>query len=156
MAQDAVAFGVMGYDQPDNRATSTNIGDYVQTIASLTHLVRHTGARFADDDLGRFAQRLQARVPGALRVEGPERGVALFQVDRDASHWSAVPDGTWLLAFGWYAHRIGGVRHDFPFTDRVRPIFVSFHINRRTMLDEPSIEYLRRHAPIGCLSLIHI
>ena len=150
LAEGAVAFGVMGYDQPDLRSTSTNIGDYVQTIASLAHLARQTGVRFGDDELGRFAARLQQRVSRALRVEGPEREVALFQVDRDASHWSAVPDGTWLLAFGWYAHRIGGVRHDFPFTDRVRPIFVSFHVNRRTMLDETSIEYLRKHAPIGC------
>ncbi|WP_427385254.1 glycosyltransferase [Janibacter sp. G56] len=148
--EGAVAFGIMGYDQPDRRNTSTNIGDHVQTIASMTHLVRHTGARFDDSDLGRFAADLAARVPRDLRIEGPERQVALYAVDRDASSYSAVPDGTWMLAFGWYAHKLAGVRHDFPFTDRVKPIYVSFHINKRAMLTPEAIEHLRAHAPIGC------
>lgn len=145
-----VPIGVMGYDQPDPRSASSNIGDHVQTVASMSHLVRHTGARFDDGPLGRFASGLADRVPTSLRVECPETKVALYQVDRDASSFSAVPDGTWLLAFGWYAHRIGGVRYDFPFAEGLRPIYVSFHINKRELLTPAAIEHLRAHAPIGC------
>lgn len=149
--EGAVSFGVMGYDQPDSRNTSTNVGDYVQTIASLAHVVRHTGARFdTTTELGRFAKTLQQRVPQALRLPSPARDVVLHQVDRDSSSWSPVPDGTWLIAFGWYAHKVGGVRFDLPFTDRVRPIYVSFHVNKRPLLSDEMIEHLRAHAPIGC------
>lgn len=149
-AEGSIAVGVLGYDQPDPRNTSRNIGDYVQTVASLAHLVRHTGTRFDDSDLGRFASELAERVPAALRVDSPEVPVTLHQVDRDASTYSQVPDGTWMLAFGWYAHKIGGVRHDVPFPPHLRPIYVSFHVNRRAMLTEEMIEHLRAHAPIGC------
>ncbi len=145
-----VDIGVMGYDQPDPRNTSRNIGDHVQTVASLAHLVRHTGVRFDDGELGRFAGELAERVPADLRVDGPQARVSLHQVDRDASTYSPVPEGTWLLAFGWYAHKLGGVRHDLPFPEHIRPIYVSFHVNRRALLTDEMVEHLRRHAPIGC------
>lgn len=145
-----VSFGVMGYDQPDPRNTSRNIGDHVQTISSLAHLVRHTGARFDDSALGSLASELAGRVPADLRVEGPEAQVSLHQIDRDASSYSPAPEGTWMLAFGWYAHKLGGVRHDLPFPEHLRPIYVSFHVNRRTLLTTEVIEHLRAHAPIGC------
>lgn len=145
-----VSIGVIGYDQPDPRNTSSNIGDYVQTIASLSHLVRHTGARFDDGDLGRFATDLAARVPADLRVDSPEVPVTLHQVDRDASTYSQVPEGTWMLAFGWYAHKLGGVRHDFPFPGHLKPLYVSFHLNKRALLTDETIEHLKAHAPIGC------
>lgn len=145
-----VSFGVMGYDQPDPRNTSSNIGDYVQTIASMSHLVRHTGVRFDDSELGGLARDLAERVPADLRVASPDVPVSLHQVDRDASTYSQVPEGTWLLAFGWYAHKIGGVRHDFPFPKHLRPIYVSFHLNKRALLTDEMVEHLRTHAPIGC------
>ena len=145
-----VSIGVLTYDQPDPRSTSSNIGDYVQTIASLSHVVRHTGARFDDNSLGTFATELAARVPAGLRVDSPEVPADLHEVDRDAPSYSPAPEGTWLLAFGWYAHKIGGVRHDFPFPDHLRPIYVSVHINRRQLLSPEAIEHLRAHAPIGC------
>src|SRR5699024_7047744 len=70
--EGSIAFGVLGYDQPDPRNASRNIGDHVQTVASLAHLVRHTGARFDGGDLGRFATDLADRVPVELRVDSPE------------------------------------------------------------------------------------
>ncbi|GAB3111322.1 hypothetical protein GCM10027055_11720 [Janibacter alkaliphilus] len=148
--EGVVPIAVMGYDQPDRRNTSSNIGDYVQTVASLGHLVRHTGARFDDTELGRFAAGLAERVPAARRVEGPPRQVSLHQVDRDAASYSAVPDGTWLLAFGWYAHKLGGIAHDLPWPDRLRPLYVSFHVSKRDLLTTEMVEHLRAHAPIGC------
>lgn len=148
--EGTVSLGIIGYDQPDPRNTSSNIGDYVQTIASMSHLVRHTGARFDDSEIGRFAADLAARVPEELRVDSPQVPVTLHQVDRDASTYSQVPEGTWMLAFGWYAHKIGGVRHDFPFPEHIRPLYVSFHLNKRALLTPETIEHLKTHAPIGC------
>lgn len=148
--EGTVSFGVIGYDQPDPRNTSSNIGDYVQTIASMSHIVRHTGAQFDDSDLGLFAQDLAARVPGDLRVDSAQVPVTLHQVDRDSSSYSDVPEGTWMLAFGWYAHKLGGVRHDFPFPKHLRPLYVSFHLNKRALLTDETIEHLKAHAPIGC------
>ncbi|HEY9294473.1 MAG TPA: glycosyltransferase [Microlunatus sp.] len=146
-----VVFGVIDYKQPDEQAASSNIGDYVQTIASLGHLLRHDGVRLhGDDDLVGVARFLQDRVRPDHRIPGPEREVTLALVQRDASQLDALPPNTWTLAFGWYMHSQFGLHWDFPFHPSVNPIFISFHCNKTALLTPDVVDYLRSHGPIGC------
>ncbi|MGH8968527.1 MAG: hypothetical protein ACRDV1_01120 [Actinomycetes bacterium] len=146
-----VSFAILDYKQPDYRQVSINVGDYVQTLASLGHLVRHQGVRFhGDAELVASLTELQGRVQPARLMPGVERDVSVLTVNRDASSLDAVPEGTWMLAFGWYMHNWFKVRYDFPFHHNLQPIFVSFHVNKRETLSEESIAYLRESAPIGC------
>lgn len=146
----SIAFGVLDYKSTDRRYSSANLGDYVQSVAALGHLVRHTGVVFTGEDgLEGFAADLQKRVrPEHARPTPGE--VTLIRVNRDASSLGEIPNGTWMFAFGWYGHRLAGVRHGFPFHPNIRPIFISFHVNRRRLLTPEAIEYLKKHAPIGC------
>jgi hypothetical protein len=64
--------------------------------------------------------------------------------------YEAVPEDTWTLCFGWYMHALFGIRHGFPLHRNLRPIFVSFHCNKRGLLTPEAIEYLRRYGPVGC------
>lgn len=147
----AVPFAVLDYKQPDEAFASKNLGDHVQTIASLGHLVRRSGFRFTGDpDLVDLATSLQQRVKPERVVDGDDAVLDLRLVQRDASHHDLIPDGTWALAFGWYMHPQFGVHFDMPFNPRIRPIFVSFHVNAPAFLDDEVIAYLRRHAPVGC------
>lgn len=147
----AVPFAVLDYKQPDEAYASKNLGDHVQTIASLGHLVRRSGVSFTGDaDLVELASSLQRRVKPARVVDGDDAVVELHLVQRDASHHDLVPDGTWALAFGWYMHPQFGVAFDMPFNPRIRPIFVSFHVNAPAFLTDDVLAYLRRHAPVGC------
>ncbi|HWM10159.1 MAG TPA: hypothetical protein VNO82_12485, partial [Solirubrobacteraceae bacterium] len=41
-------------------------------------------------------------------------------------------------------------RHAFPLHRNLRPIFVSFHCNKRSLLTDEAIEYLKRYGPVGC------
>jgi hypothetical protein len=146
-----VAFAVMDYKQPDYRQTSANVGDYVQTLASVGHLARHQDIRFhGDPALVSVLTELQSRVQPQRRVTGTERDVTVLTVNRDASSLDQVPEGTWMLAFGWYMHNWFKVRWDFPFHRNLRPIFVSFHVNHPEALSEESLKYLADYAPIGC------
>ncbi|MFE6971726.1 glycosyltransferase [Isoptericola sp. NPDC057653] len=146
-----VSFGVIDYKQPDESTTSSNLGDYVQTIASLGHLVRHTGLTFhGDPELAQVVTELGERVRPELRVEGPGADVELTVVNRDASSLDAVPENTWAIAFGWYMQSAFGLRYDFPFHANVNPLFVSFHVNRPSMLTEDAVAYLTAHGPVGC------
>jgi hypothetical protein len=146
-----VAVAVLDYKLPDYRRTSANVGDYIQTLASLGHLVRHQGVRFhGEPELTAELDVLRARVPPELRLAGTERDLAVVAVNRDASSVDAVPEGTWMLAFGWYMHPWFRVRYDFPLHPHLRPLFVSFHVNRPQLLSADGISYLRRYAPIGC------
>lgn len=143
--------GILDYKQPDPIRTSSNLGDYVQTLAAVGNIVRHEGVSFEGSrDLSAAMTRLAERVRPDRRVPGPARRAHVIAVDRDCSSEVPVAPGTWLLAFGWYMQSQFDRRYDFPLHPNLRPIFISFHVNRRALLTPPAIEYLRRHAPIGC------
>lgn len=148
---DAVRLGVLDYRQPDRTRMSKNVGDYVQTLALLGNFARFTDVEFSGaDGLGELAEELQARVQPHLRIPSPRHRVHLLKVSRDFSAGDDVPDGTWLLAFGWHMHSSYRLRFGLPYHPSLRPLFVSFHLNTLEVLDEATLEYLRRHGPIGC------
>ena len=147
----AVSFAIMAYDHPGRSRASANIGDHVQSLASLGHVVRHQDLEYdGPQDLLDLLGQLRGRVRPELARHGVRGRVQLLQIDRDASMYSAVPTDTWTLAFGWYMHAIFESRYGFPFHPALRPIFVSFHASKRDLLVPEAVEYLRRYAPIGC------
>lgn len=146
-----IALAVLDYKQPDRLQTSSNLGDYVQTLASLTHLVRHKNVRLHGDDkpLVDFVTGLQGRVRPEFELDSVARDVTLVDAHRDASNYDSIPENTWTIAFGWYMQSIFG-RHDFPLHPNLQPIIISFHINRQELLTAEAIEYLKEHGPVGC------
>jgi lipopolysaccharide biosynthesis glycosyltransferase len=147
----AVAIGLLGYRTPDRGPTSGNLEDFIETLAFVGNLVRYRTVTFTGGDgLGKLATELQARVRPELRLEGPRGTVHLVPVDRDFSSAGDVPEGTWLVAFGWHMQPLYDLRYDFPYHRHLRPLFVSFHVNRLDMLSDEALAYLRAHAPVGC------
>lgn len=149
-----VAFGVLDYMQPGKGKSSQNIGDHVQTLASMGHLVRRPGLRFhsQEPDLASFVTELQENVRPELRLDGDAvTDVELYRVDRDGSTFQRFPAETWLLEFGWFMHDLAGTGvWDFPPHRNLRPLFVSFHCNKRGLLTPEVLDYLREHGPVGC------
>ncbi len=144
-------FAVMDYGHPGANRASANIGDHIQSIAALGHLVRHRGVRLhGPDELVSLLERLGQRVRPGLERRDVEADLEVLTVHRDASMYEAIPESTWVLCFGWYMHALFGVRHGFPLHRNLRPIFVSFHCNKREMLTEEAVDYLRRYGPVGC------
>ncbi len=147
----SVSFAIMDYGHPGRSRASANIGDHVQSLASLGHLVRHQNLRYdGRQDLVDLLTQLRSRVRPELQRHSDERRMSLIQIDRDASMYAAIPPNTWALAFGWYMHAIFGTRYGFPFHPNLLPIFVSFHCSKRDLLTDEAVTYLRRFAPIGC------
>lgn len=151
LTSEAVTFGVLTYDTPDRTRTSSNMGDYIQTVAASSHIVCRRGLSFVGDPgLAQAFTELADRVCEDAVQGGPERTVRLVEVSRDASHLNSIPPNTWALAYGWYAHLPFGLLPDFPFHHNVNPIFVSFHVNHLEILTPEAVEYLKQYAPIGC------
>ena len=147
----SIPIAVMGYQTPDHLLTSGNLGDYIQTLALLGNLARHTDVTFSGDDgLGALATELQERIQPDLRVPDAKGSVHLVPVDREFSSGGNVPEGTWMIAFGWHMHPLFDLRYDFPYHPNIRPLFISFHVNRLDMLTDEAQDYLRRHGPVGC------
>lgn len=146
-----VSYALVGYGHPGRQRASANIGDPIQTLASLGHLLRHTGLTYTGEpDLVALADTLRQRVDPGLARHGVTARVQLTSVDRDASMYREIPPDTWILGFGWYMHPLFGMRCGFPLHKNLRPIFVSFHIADRSLLTPDAVEYLRRYGPIGC------
>lgn len=151
-AAGRISFGVVDYPQPGRARASQNIGDQIQTLASLGHVVRHQGLRFhGDDEVVAFVKSMQERVRPELRRHGVEADVELVTVERDSSTYQKFAPDTWLLEFGWHMHALFGLdAYDFPLHPNLNPVFVSFHCNKRELLTPEAVEYLRAHGPIGC------
>jgi len=142
---------IMDYGHPGVNRASANIGDHVQSIAALGHLVRHRGVRLhGDAQVVELLNTLGERTRPELRRDGVDVELDVITVHRDASMYQPIPEDTWVLCFGWYMHAIFEMRHGFPLHRNLRPIFVSFHCNKRALLTPEAIEYLRRHGPVGC------
>ncbi len=147
----SIPVAVMGYQTPDHVLTSGNLGDYIQTLSLLGNLARHSNATFSGEDgLGELATELKDRVQPDLRVPSTKGSVHLVPVDREFSSASAVPEATWMVAFGWHMHPLYDLRYDFPYHPDIRPLFISFHVNRLDMLTDEAQDYLRRYGPVGC------
>ena len=142
---------IMDYGHPGADRASANLGDHVQSIAALGHLVRHRGVRLhGREELGAVLGELGERVrPDRARHE-VDADVEVMTVHRDASMYAPIPEDTWVLCFGWYMHAIFTTRFGFPLHENLRPIFVSFHCNKRELLTPEAIAYLQRYGPVGC------
>ncbi len=147
----SVPVAVLDYQSPDHVLTSGNLGDYIQTLSLVGNLVRLTDVAFSGDDgLGALATEWQDRVQPELRVPAVGGSVHLVAVDRDFSSARDIPEGTWMVAFGWHMHPLFDLRYDFPYHPNIRPLFISFHVNRLEMLTDEAQAYLRRYGPVGC------
>jgi hypothetical protein len=146
-----VSFAVVDYDHPGRKRASANIGDHVQTIASVGHLVRHRDIGLQGPQaLLDLLEQLRRRVRPDRALRGHKASVQVLTVDRDATSYNEVPENTWVLAFGWYMHALFGVRYGFPMHHNLLPIFISFHCNKRDLLTDDAIAYLRKYGPVGC------
>jgi len=146
-----VSFAVMDYGHPGRNRASANIGDHVQSLASLGHLARHQKLTFdGQADLVELLQQLHGRVRPEMARDEVEATVNLVAVDRDASMYNEVPPNTWTLGFGWFMHPMFEIRYGFPFHENLLPIFVSFHCNHRGLLSPEAVDYLKKFGPIGC------
>ncbi|GAB3926811.1 hypothetical protein GCM10011575_08480 [Microlunatus endophyticus] len=146
-----IPFAVLGYRTPDYEAASRNIGDWVQTIAMMSHVIRRPDVRFTgDDEVAGLFNRLRSRMPAGSRIDGPSGTLRLVEVNRDASWYDSLPEPTWAFVFGWYFKLPFGRHPEFWLNPRIIPIFLSFHISRGDQLSDKAYDYLREHAPIGC------
>jgi lipopolysaccharide biosynthesis glycosyltransferase len=147
-----VTVAVLDYKQPDLHRQSGNLGDHIQTLGALTHLLAYPTEFTGDPALVGVLDGLRERIRPDLRhAQAPGDGRArVVVVNRDASSLDALPRGTWLVAFGWFMHTTFDAPYDFPFHEDVNPVFVSFHVQRRAMLTPEAVAYLKAHGPVGC------
>jgi hypothetical protein len=144
-------FAIMDYGHPSPTKASANIGDHIQSIAALGHLVRHQDVRLhGREDLVDLLEQLRSRTRPERRRTGAAADLEVITVHRDASMYEPIPEDTWVLGFGWFMHALFHMRHGFPLHRNLRPLFISFHCNKRELLTADAVAYLKRYGPVGC------
>jgi len=152
-----VIFGLLRPGQ-----TSSNLGDYMQTLAQVNVLSVFYNAANWDCSPGirRVLEHFASTKPSGQSTRNknaPTNHVQVVWVDRDNSveQFAETQEPIYLIANGWYMHQ----HHDhnafaFPFHKCIHPIFVSMHIAHPELLDTSNIvSYLQKYAPIGCRDL---
>lgn len=151
VADNELVFGVMGYKTPDKSQTSRDIGDWVQTVSMLSHVIRRPDVQFTGPDtIVDALSRMRALTPKANLIGGPAATLRLVEFNRDATLYDRLPPDTWAFVFGWFMKNIYGSRPQFPLSENIHPVFLSFHISHTSFLKPAVVEYLKQHEPIGC------
>lgn len=147
-----INFAVMDYNMLDNARSSSNRGDYVQTLAALSNLLRFQNIDFVGGSkLAEYLKTLQPRIHKKRRINGlaPVK-VQPIEMHRDFSSGRAYPKNTWLISNGWFMHRAYKGAVDFPYPENVNPIMISFHIQDAGVLNKEVAAQLKKLGPIGC------
>lgn len=146
-----VNFAVMDYDMLDKERTSSNRGDYVQTLAAISHLLRFQNIEFVGGSkLANYLKTLQPRVRKERRLTGAPVKVQPIELNRDFASGKSYPKNTWLISNGWFMHRAYKGEIDFPYPANVNPIMISFHIQDAGIMNEEIAAQLKKLGPIGC------
>lgn len=149
VVENAINFGIVNYQQPGT--TSRNIGDYIQTLASMGHVARQRNFTYAGDpDLVGFFQELRDSTKPERFVDGPSVKLNLLELYRDGSPYQSLPEPTWSLTFGWHMTQTFGQGYGIPFHPNLRPILISIYVRHPEILTPDAIAYLQRYAPVGC------
>ena len=147
-----INFAVMDYNMLDNARSSSNRGDYVQTLAALSNLLRFQNIEFVGGSkLANYLKTLQPRIHKKRRINGlaPVK-VQPVEMHRDFSSGRVYPKNTWLISNGWFMHRAYKGAVDFPYPENVNPIMISFHIQDAGVLNKEVAAHLKKLGPIGC------
>ena len=146
-----INIAVMDYKLLDKSRTSRNRGDYVQTLAALSNLLRFQNVEYVGDSkLSKYLNNLKSEIKPERRISGPEVKVQPIAIDRDFSSGREYPENTWLISNGWFMHRNFKGPVDFPYPQNVKPLMVSFHIQDPDVLTDDVVKELKRIEPIGC------
>jgi lipopolysaccharide biosynthesis glycosyltransferase len=148
---DTINIAVMDYKLLDKSRTSRNRGDYVQTLAALSNLLRFQNVEYVGNTkLSNYLNSLKKRIQPHRKITTHAAKVQPVAIDRDFSSGREYPENTWLISNGWFMHRNFQGPVDFPYPKNVLPLMISFHIQDPDVLTDEVVAELKRIEPIGC------
>jgi lipopolysaccharide biosynthesis glycosyltransferase len=148
---ETINIAVMDYKLLDRSRTSRNRGDYVQTLAALSNLLRFQSVEYVGDSkLSNYLNELKKEVHSDRHIVTHKAKVQPVAIDRDFSSGREYPENTWLISNGWFMHRNFQGPVDFPYPKNVLPLMISFHIQDPDVLTDETVAELKRIEPIGC------
>lgn len=143
VSEKKLNLGILYYHNEDFSFASSNIGDYVQSIATINYYKKFLQQKFnlVYDNFYDFLHKvLHNEIEGVNFVF-----VRRDDVCRDMKGY----DNVLLVMNGWWMHPTYK-KLLFSIPDNVTPLFISFHISSMDLLKSPYIDTLKKYEPIGC------
>ena len=139
-------FGILVYENTWYPGKSSNIGDYVQTLAQINMyreiICNHYGVDVSYDEFFDCV------------LKGSYRDFTFVFVPRDNLSEASrkYPDKKiHVIMNGWFMHACNKNKDiDWPPPENIVPLFISFHVANEKLLDKRYVEYYKKHEPIGC------
>ena len=142
-----VLFGVLNYQLP-SRLISSNIGDYIQTIAMLGQII-NAGTKFSDATTSNF--KILKKIQN-YSLANSIYDVDVIPINRDYinPNIQLLKSEVWLPFYGWISHSRFDRSNDIILPKNVNPLFISVHISRYSVLSENNLKIFKQYEPIGC------
>lgn len=139
-------YGITTYENKCHKYKSSNIGDYVQTLAQINIYKRIISNKLARDIP--FIEFFEGVMSGEYG------GFKFLFVPRDnlTDFVKKYPnEDVHIVMNGWFMHGCDENKTlDWPPPANIKPFFISFHVSDRRMFDEKYLDYWKKHQPIGC------
>lgn len=140
-----INLGVLNYYNADLKKASGNIGDYIQTLATLNYykkyIEKHDNMKF---------ENFETFLKVVLNNTHPNYNFVFIERDNlnnFKNHYGY--DNIIIVLNGWWLHQqFNKLLFNVP--SNMKPLFISFHIYEKQILEKPFIDVLRKHEPIGC------
>ncbi len=141
-----INLGILIYNNKYNKYASSNIGDYVQTLAAINiykKIVNETNK--TNYGIREFLK---------IIFENKLKKFNFIFIKRDNMHDLKQYGGhkkIITIMNGWWMHPFnekGDINFKIP--ENIKPIFVSFHISNEKLLQNKYINELKKFQPIGC------
>lgn len=138
--------GILIYENTWLPGKSSNIGDYVQTLAQI-NLYKKIVAEYYKEDIS-FEVFFESVLSGGYR----DFKFLFIPRDNLSQTASKYPnEKIYVVMNGWYMHGCNEERElDWPPPANIIPCFISFHVADQRLFHGKYLDYWRKHQPIGC------
>lgn len=140
-----INFGVLHYTHDEIKMASTNIGDYIQSLATLNYY-----KKYIETHLDVTFENFESFLDLALRNEIKHVNFVFITRDNIGKLQNYYGyDKILLVMNGWWLHPTNK-QILFEIPDNIIPLFISFHISNQGLLNETFIHFFKKYEPIGC------
>tara|TARA_B100001094_G_scaffold171254_1_gene165603 strand:+ start:3239 stop:4738 length:1500 start_codon:yes stop_codon:yes gene_type:complete len=144
-----INLGVLIYNNSYYKGASSNIGDYVQSLAAI-NIYRQIIQEFNNTEYN-----IKEFVDLLVKNELPNFNIVFIKRDNmyEIEQYNGLSNIITIMN-GWWMHPYnenGDISFNIP--SNITPIFVSFHLANDKLLQKQYIDELKKYQPIGCRDL---
>nr|QBK89084.1 MAG: glycosyl transferase family 8 [Mimivirus LCMiAC02] len=147
--QQKINFGILIYNNSYHKGASSNIGDYIQSLAAI-NIYRKIVEEF-NNTTYKIEEFLKLIIDNSL----PMFNFVFIKRDNmeELKQYNGLTNIITIMN-GWWMHPCDNKDNiSFKIPENIIPIFVSFHIANEKIFEEQYINELKRFQPIGCRDL---